>query len=119
MTPERWQRVSELYEAVLDRPDGEREAFLAEACAGDSALRQEIDSLLAPDDRHSPLDAPVWVPDDLAEAADYNAGSPQPMRLAAGTRLGPYEIQSAIGAGGMGEVYRGRDPRPCRRHRWR
>src|SRR2546426_1267394 len=31
------------------------------------------------------------------------------MSLAAGTRLGPYEILSAIGAGGMGEVYRGRD----------
>ena len=28
------------------------------------------------------------------------------MNLTAGTRLGPYEIQSAIGAGGMGEVYR-------------
>ena len=31
------------------------------------------------------------------------------MALTAGTRLGPYEIQSAIGAGGMGEVYRARD----------
>ena len=31
--------------------------------------------------------------------------------LSAGTRLGPYEIQSAIGAGGMGEVYRARDTR--------
>ena len=31
------------------------------------------------------------------------------MPLGAGTRLGPYEIQSAIGAGGMGEVYRARD----------
>ena len=33
------------------------------------------------------------------------------MSLATGTRLGPYEIQSAIGAGGMGEVYRARDTR--------
>ena len=33
------------------------------------------------------------------------------MPLAAGTRLGPYEIVSAIGAGGMGEVYRARDTR--------
>jgi eukaryotic-like serine/threonine-protein kinase len=33
------------------------------------------------------------------------------MTLAIGTRIGPYEIQSAIGAGGMGEVYRARDPR--------
>ena len=39
---------------------------------------------------------------------EYN---PRVMAIAAGTRLGPFEIQSPRGAGGMGEVYRARDTR--------
>lgn len=46
MTPERWQRVEELYHAAFARTPGERAAFLAEACAQDEALRREVESLL-------------------------------------------------------------------------
>ena len=47
MTPERWQQVQTLFLAALERDRSQRVAFLDDACSGDVALRQELDSLLA------------------------------------------------------------------------
>lgn len=46
MTPERWQRIEELYHLALERPAEERANWLVEACAGDDALRREVVVLL-------------------------------------------------------------------------
>src|SRR5206468_2969804 len=43
----RWNRIEAVYQAVLDRPDSERESFLDTACARDRDLRAEIDELEA------------------------------------------------------------------------
>jgi serine/threonine protein kinase len=98
MTPERWRRVEELYDAALAQPITNRAAFLAQACGGDEDVRAEVDMLLA--QRASSLTGH----DGVAAAA---AGSSDLV----GRRIGDYQIQAQIGAGGMGEVYRAHDTR--------
>ena len=96
MTPERWQRIDALFDAALDRPTEERDAFLAEACDGDAELRCEVDELLAAE----------------AASARYLEGGPDPRQAAEilerdgkPERLGPYRLLEPIGEGGMGVVY--------------
>jgi hypothetical protein len=47
MTPERWRQVEEMLHAALSRSERDRAAFLVQACAGDVALRREVELLLA------------------------------------------------------------------------
>jgi eukaryotic-like serine/threonine-protein kinase len=102
---ERWKRVEFLYDAALQRPGGERAAFLSEACAGDEALRLEVESLLA-----QPVsDAGFLATPALAVAARDVGPRSSGALLVAGHALGPYTILGLLGAGGMGEVYRARD----------
>jgi eukaryotic-like serine/threonine-protein kinase len=94
MTEERWQEIKSVLESAMELDSGKRQAYLDQACAADPSLRREVESLLAADQeaRRSFLQLP-----------------PLPRKLEPGTRLEEYEIQSLLGAGGMGEVYRARD----------
>jgi serine/threonine protein kinase len=79
--------------------------FLDSQCATDPSLRVELNELLAAEGElgSSFLEKPAIVHAEHTEGSDGSAVLP------AGTKLGPYVVQSLIGAGGMGEVYRARD----------
>src|SRR5262245_28143401 len=80
----------------------ERDGFLRRQCSEDDALRQEVEAMLAArEEAANFMEAPALAVTAIRDAND--------MALPAGTKLGPYEILAAIGAGGMGEVYRARD----------
>jgi serine/threonine protein kinase len=99
MSAERWSRVKALFDSALSRQPAERASFLEEACGGDTELRGEVESLLAAHER----------PGSFLDTAEV-AVEPAPAELA-GQSIGPYNVIARIGAGGMGEVYRARDPR--------
>jgi eukaryotic-like serine/threonine-protein kinase len=104
MTPEHWQKIKQLYNSALEREASHRHAYLQEACVGDDALRQEVESLLVQASRTEQfLERPA-----LEEFAKVLAESERQASLV-GKRLGSYQIISMVGAGGMGEVYRARD----------
>ena len=85
MKPERWQRIEDLFHAVVARDPSERAAFLDGACGPDAELRAEIESLLRRD----------------TEAGDFLESRGQNVMEAAflPAQIGPYEVRSRLGAG--------------------
>jgi Tol biopolymer transport system component len=103
MTPKQWIRVAEVYHGAVAIAPEDRASFLDHACAGDTELRHEVESLLA---RAS--DASGFLETPALELAGRAMAAQHPPLLI-GHRFGQYEIRSFIGAGGMGEVYLARD----------
>ena len=68
MTDERWPRVKALFQAAVERPIEERDAFLAAATGDDDALRREVESLLTSDT------SDVSFLDQLPVASEIGAG---------------------------------------------
>jgi len=96
VAPDRWQRIDELFQGALDCEPAARAAWLAAACAGDEALRAEVESLI---EAHEEAGF-TGLADEFAAVLDVHEA-----QAAAGRRIGVYRIDREIGHGGMGRVY--------------
>jgi hypothetical protein len=93
---ERWRRLEEVFESVIDLDVGARMVALDAACAGDDGLRRELEAMLAQTDTDEKVRAIVG-----READGLATSLAAPIQ----EKLGPYSLRRMIGRGGMGTVF--------------
>jgi serine/threonine protein kinase len=106
VTPERWAQIRQIFEGVLERAPKDRAAYLRVTCAGDDAMRREVESLLASHDDASGFLAKPAA--DLGFTLHYSGD--ESGEYPSGFRAGPYQLEKRIGRGGMGSVWLASSP---------
>lgn len=103
MTPERWQQLEAVFQAVIDLVPEERGRYLSEVCGDDASLRNDIEVLVRQHDSAGDMfEEPLYGETELNVISSMMNDDFDPM---IGRRLGAYRIEREIGRGGMGAVY--------------
>ncbi len=105
MTLERWKKLDALFHEALELQGEARVIHLARVCGDDEQLREEASRLIAAHERAgSFIDSPIFAEPEGPTNDEYNE-SP------VGRRIGPYQVVSLLGQGGMGKVFLAEDIR--------
>src|SRR5258708_29157092 len=103
MPPERWRQVEEIFQTALDLRTEERARYVSVACAGDTTLRRDVESLLSQhESAGNLLEDPIYGETEMDALESFVDDDLDPLL---GRRLGAYRIEREIGRGGMGAVY--------------
>lgn len=98
MQADRWRKIDDIFQSILDCTPDKRTALLESSCGGDAELQNEIESLLA-----------AYEKVNFTRSSAFQDGmkllDQQVSKEGAGRRIGPYRVVQEIGYGGMGSVY--------------
>lgn len=96
MQPDRWLQIKSIFTEAIERPEAERDEYLDQACAGDAALRGELNKLLA----HGSDTQTINLIENKRARNSLAPGEVLDAR---------FRIVRFVGKGGMGEVYEALD----------
>ena len=122
------ERLRRIFDTVMDSSRAERAGLLERECAGDAALRERVEAMIAAaeDDRFLGSPTADVHPSSMQEGHTVDtparASAPRHLRLDAvelgekpGSRIGPYKLLQLIGEGGFGSVFMAEQEKPVAR----